>query len=72
MLIFCPWICGENKAAQDKAARDRLVAPLPARLKKEIFAIRLRIEWMVQRYGMEHIGLGIREFAGLAGAGRIA
>lgn len=47
----------EFKAAQDREATDRMVQSLPARLKKKMFAIRLRIEWMVKAYGLEHIGM---------------
>jgi hypothetical protein len=47
----------EFKAAQDNQAVDRLVEALPSRLRKKMFALRLRIEWMVRTYGIEHIGL---------------
>ena len=47
----------EFKAGQDKKAVDDLVKALPSRLRKKMFALRLRIEWMVKTYGVEHIGL---------------
>lgn len=47
----------EFQAKQDKEAVDRLVNSLPSRLKKKTFALRLRIEWMVATYGINHVGL---------------
>ncbi len=41
----------------DKQAVDRLVQSLPSHLRKKMFALRLKIEWMVMTYGLEHVGL---------------
>ena len=35
----------------------RMMDKLPGRLRKKMFALRQRIEWMVREYGIEHIGL---------------
>ena len=34
-----------------------MIQQLPGRLRKKMFAIRSRIEWMVEKYGIEHVGL---------------
>ena len=34
-----------------------MIQQLPGRLRKKMFAIRSRIEWIVQEYGIEHVGL---------------
>ncbi len=34
-----------------------MIQQLPGRLRKKMFAIRSRIEWMVEEYGIEHVGL---------------
>ncbi len=47
----------EFLAEQDKKAVDDLVNALPSRLRKKMFALRLRIEWMVKTYGINHVGL---------------
>ena len=47
----------EIKTTQDKQAVDRLVQSIPSRLRKKMFALRLKIEWMVAIYGLEHVGL---------------
>lgn len=47
----------EFKAAQAGEAVNQMMKSLPARLKKKMFAIRQRIEWMVRTYGVERIGM---------------
>ena len=45
------------QAEQEQVAVNRLVNQLPTRLKKKMFALRLRIEWMVHTYGVNHVGM---------------
>ena len=52
-----PVLQDEFLAEQDKKAVDDLVNALPSRLRKKMFALRLRIEWMVKVYGINHVGL---------------
>ncbi len=47
----------EFKALQEREAVDTIIKKLPSRLRKKMFAIRLKIEWMVKTYGVDHIGL---------------
>jgi hypothetical protein len=47
----------EFRTAQDREATDKLLKQLPSRLRKKMFALRLRIEWMVSTYGENHVGL---------------
>ncbi len=47
----------EFKAKQDNEAVNQVIQALPSRLRKKMFALRLRIEWMVKTYGLEHVGL---------------
>ncbi len=34
-----------------------MIERLPGRLRKKMFAVCSRIEWLVQEYGVEHVGL---------------
>jgi hypothetical protein len=54
---FCPLPREEFKAEQEKKTVEAILQPLPSRLRKKMFALRLRIEWMVKTYGVEHVGL---------------
>ncbi len=47
----------ESKAEQEKQAVEAIVNQLPSRLRKKMFALRLKIEWMVETYGVNHVGL---------------
>ena len=47
----------EFKAAQEKGAVDRVMQTVPPRLRKKMFALRLKIEWLVAAYGVNHVGL---------------
>jgi hypothetical protein len=48
----------EVKAGEEaRIAVAKLIQQLPGRLRKKMFAIRSRIEWMVEKYGIEHVGL---------------
>jgi hypothetical protein len=47
----------EFQAEQEMKAVNRVIQALPSRLRKKMFTLRLRIEWMVKTYGIEHIGL---------------
>ena len=48
----------EVKTQEDaRIAVAKMIQQLPGRLRKKMFAIRSRIEWMVREYGLEHVGL---------------
>ena len=48
----------EVKSGEEaRVAVAKLIQQLPGRLRKKMFAIRSRIEWMVEKYGIEHVGL---------------
>jgi hypothetical protein len=48
---------GDKPADQCRKAVSAMIDQLPGRLRKKMFAIRSRIEWLVQKYGLEHVGL---------------
>lgn len=50
-------LLNEFKAEQEQQAVEAVIKKLPSRLRKKMFALRLRIEWMVKTYGVEHVGL---------------
>ena len=52
-----PALRDEFQAEQEKQEVDRIVRSVPSRLRKKIFALRLKIEWMVKTYGINHVGL---------------
>ena len=54
---FCPLPWDEFQAEQEQHAADAIINALPSRLRKKMFALRLRIEWMVKTYGVNHVGL---------------
>jgi hypothetical protein len=54
---FCPFPRDEFKAEQEQKTVEAILQPLPSRLRKKMFALRLRIEWMVKVYGINHVGL---------------
>jgi hypothetical protein len=47
----------EFRAEQERQAVDGVMECVPPRLRKKMFALRLRIEWMVKTYGINHVGL---------------
>ena len=47
----------EFQAEQEQQAVEAIIQKLPSRLRKKMFALRLRIEWMVKTYGINHVGL---------------
>ena len=47
----------EEPPDECRAAVTAMILELPSRLRKKMFAIRSRIEWLVQEYGVEHVGL---------------
>jgi hypothetical protein len=47
----------EFQAKQNMQAVEAVIQKLPSRLRKKMFALRLRVEWMVRTYGIEHVGL---------------
>jgi hypothetical protein len=40
-----------------RVAVAAMIEQMPGRLRKKMFALRRRIEWLVQEYGIEHVGL---------------
>ena len=48
---------GVKSDAEARVAVAKMIQQLPGRLRKKMYAIRKRIEWMVQEYGIEHVGL---------------
>ena len=48
---------GDKPAEQCRLAVTAMIERLPGRLRKKMFAVRSRIEWLVQEYGLEHVGL---------------
>jgi hypothetical protein len=52
-----PVLRDEFQAEQEQKVVERVIQALPSRLRKKMFTLRLRIEWMVKTYGIEHIGL---------------
>ena len=47
----------EFKTGKEQQAVDAVMNQVPSRLRKKMFALRLRIEWMVKTYGVNHVGL---------------
>ena len=47
----------EFRVEQERQAVDAVMQCIPARLRKKMFALRLKIEWMVLTYGINHVGL---------------
>jgi hypothetical protein len=54
---FCPLPRDEFLAEQEQKAVEEILKPLPSRLRKKMFALRLKIEWMVRTHGINHVGL---------------
>jgi hypothetical protein len=54
---FCSLPCDGFVAEQEQKAVDEIMQAVPSRLRKKIFALRLKIEWMVKEYGINHVGL---------------
>lgn len=54
---FCSIPRDEFLAEQENKAVEAILQSLPSRLRKKMFALRLRIEWMVKTHGIEHVGL---------------
>jgi len=48
---------GEPEPTECRLAVTAMIQQLPSRLRKKMFAIRSRIEWLVHEYGVEHVGL---------------
>ena len=55
--INLPVLRDEFQAEQEKQEVERIVQNVPSRLRKKIFALRLKIEWMVKTYGVCHVGM---------------
>jgi hypothetical protein len=47
----------EFLAEQETEAVEAVIQKLPSRLRKKMFILRLRIEWMVRTHGIEHVGM---------------
>jgi carbamoylphosphate synthase large subunit len=52
-----PPLWKEFKAEQERKAVDEVMQIVPSRLRKKMFAVRLKVEWMVKTYGVSHVGL---------------
>jgi hypothetical protein len=50
-------IRNEFLATQQRIETDRIIQQIPPRLRKKMFALRLKIEWMVRTYGVNHVGM---------------
>jgi hypothetical protein len=48
---------GVKSEGEARVAVARMIQQLPGRLRKKMFALRSRIEWMVKEYGIERVGL---------------
>jgi hypothetical protein len=55
--INLPVLRDELQAEQEMQAVEAVSQKLPSRLRKKMFTLRLRIEWMVKTYGVCHVGL---------------
>jgi len=55
--VNLPILRDEFQAEQEKKAVDEVMKAVPSRLRKKMFALRLKIEWMVKTYGINHVGL---------------
>jgi hypothetical protein len=54
---FCSIPRDEFLAEQDQQAVEQVMQSVPSRLRKKMFALRLKIEWTVKTYGINHVGL---------------
>jgi hypothetical protein len=52
-----PPLWKEFQAEQEQKAVDEVMKIVPSRLRKKMFALRLKVEWMVKTYGANHVGL---------------
>jgi len=52
-----PVLRDEFQAKAEQKETDRIVQQVPPRLRKKMFALRLKIEWMVKTYGINHVGM---------------
>jgi hypothetical protein len=52
-----PPLLNEFQAEQERKAVDEVMKIVPSRLRKKMFALRLKVEWMVKTYGINHVGL---------------
>ena len=52
-----PPLWNEFQAEQERKAVDEVMKIVPSRLRKKMFALRLKVEWMVKEYGINHVGL---------------
>ena len=50
--INLPSLRDEFQAKQEMKAVEAVIEKLPSRLRKKMFTLRLRIEWMVKTYGV--------------------
>jgi hypothetical protein len=55
--VNLPVLRDELQADQEIQAVEAVIQKLPSRLRKKMFTLRLRIEWMVKTYGVCHVGL---------------
>jgi len=52
-----PVLRDEFQADQEKQEVEKIVQSVPPRLRKKMFALRLKIEWLVKTYGINHVGM---------------
>jgi hypothetical protein len=55
--VNLPVLRDELRAEQEMKAVEAVIQKLPSRLRKKMFTLRLRIDWMVKTYGVCHVGL---------------
>jgi hypothetical protein len=55
--VNLPSFRDEFQVDQEHKAVEAVIQKLPSRLRKKMFALRLRIEWMVKTYGIDRVGL---------------
>ncbi len=55
--VNLPSFRDEFQAEQEMKAVEAIIQKLPSRLRKKMFTLRLRIDWMVKTYGVYHVGL---------------
>lgn len=54
---FCRLPRDEFRAKEEKQEVEKILKEVPSRLRKKMFALRLKIEWMVQTHGIGHVGM---------------
>ena len=55
--VKLPVLRDQFQAEQEMQAVEAVIQKLPSRLRKKMFTLRLRIDWMVKTYGVCHVGM---------------